>query len=394
MKAVRFLLSKYLFPKDTGLLTFALWVSVIGVALGIAQLIVVLAVMTGFLNVFQEKYTHISGEIVVLPRLSRPDTSLKDKILSTKGVLAATPISLGQGMLIKDGVTGSVLEGIDLPTTQSVTPWNDIWLEKPESLTPLNNNWIWVGVQLAKKLSIKTGDEIKVLIPDSMGNKIYPFQVTGITKFGIYEHDSRYAYVDLNYLRTIEKSANDPIYKIRTDGSSSIEDTSELLKEKLGHLASVKVWSEIHKNIFRAVTHQKGMLFLVLEIVVALAGINVINLLMMSVQNKRRDIAILRTMGMRFRSLFAFFLVQGAMVGILGIVLGIGLGVGASFLFEKYQPNLLSETVYNVSRLPFKVQLMDVVSVSAVAFIICCLFSVIPAMRAAKQKPTEVLRYE
>lgn len=394
MRAVRFLLSKYLFPKDTGLLSFALWVSVLGVALGIAQLIVVLAVMTGFLNVFQSKYTQISGEIVVLPRLSRPDPNLYEKITSTPGVKAATPISLGQGMLIKDGVTGSVLEGIDLETSQKVTPWESIWQEKPKTLTPTENNWIWVGQGLAKKLSIKTGDEVRVLIPDSAGNRIYPFTVTGITKFGIYEHDSRYAYVDLKYLQTIEKSANDPLYKVKTTGEKSIEAVAEDLRAKLGHVSSVKVWSEIHKNIFRAVEHQKGMLFLVLEIVVALAGINVINLLMMSVQNKRRDIAILRTMGMRFRSLFSFFLIQGAMVGIVGIVLGIGLGVGASWFFEKYQPSLLSESVYNVSKLPFKVQLQDVAAVSLVAFVICCLFSVIPAVRAAKQKPTEVLRYE
>ncbi len=394
MRAVRFLLSKYLFPKDTGLLSFALWVSVLGVALGIAQLIVVLAVMTGFLNVFQSKYTRISGEIVVLPRLSRQDPGLQEKITSSKGVLAATPITLGQGMLIKDGVTGSVLEGIDLATTAKVTPWETIWQTKPATLTPEHNNWIWVGVQLAKKLSINVGDEIRVLIPDSSGNRIYPFTVTAITKFGIYEHDSRYAYVDLNYLKTIEKSANDPLFKVKTTGEKSIEEVADTLRDKLGHLASVKVWSEIHKNIFRAVQHQKGMLFLVLEIVVALAGINVINLLMMSVQNKRRDIAILRTMGMRFRSLFTFFLIQGAMVGLMGIVLGIGMGVGASYFFEKFQPNLLSESVYNVTRLPFKVQLEDVAAVSVVAFVICCLFSVIPAIRAARQRPTEVLRYE
>ncbi len=394
MNAVRFLLNKYLFPKETNLLSFAMWISVLGVALGIAQLVVVLAVMTGFLNVFQEKYTNISAEIVVVPRLSQPHKDLPGKIRETSSVSAVTPISLGQGMIIKDGVSGAVLEGIDLKTTTQVTPWESIWVEKPATLEPKEQNWIWVGVNLAKKLSLKQGDEVRVLIPDAKGNRIYPFQVTALTKFGIYEHDTRYAYIDIDYLKVIEQKSTDPIYKIKTTNPKKVSETAEALKSNLGPLAIVKVWSEMHKNIFRAVEHQKGMLFLVLEIVVALSAINVINLLMMSVQNKRRDIAILRAMGMRFRSLFSFFLIQGGAVGILGIILGIILGVFACYGFEKFQPRLLNESVYNVSTLPFKVEILDVAAVSIVAFILCCLFSVIPAIRAAKEKPTEVLRYE
>lgn len=394
MNAIRFLLRKYLFPSDTNLLSFAMWVSVAGVALGIAQLVVVLAVMSGFLNVFQEKYTRISGEIIVLPRLSRPDPNLVEKIQSVNNVEALTPIVLGQGMIIKEGVSGAVLEGIDLKTTDQVTPWETIRTTDWEMPPPSQKNWIWVGAHLAKKLSIQKGDEVRVLIADSAGNRVYPFVVTAITKFGIYEHDNRYAYVDLDYLKEIEKSVGDPIYKIKARSSKNLRETADTLKETLGHTASVKVWNEIHKNIFRAVEHQKGMLFLVLEIIVALSAINVINLLMMSVQNKRRDIAILRAMGIRFKSLFSFFLIQGAAVGLIGILLGIGLGLAACFFFEKFQPRLLSESIYNVTLLPFKVELVDVALVSLVAFVLCCLFSVIPATRAAREKPTEVLRYE
>jgi lipoprotein-releasing system permease protein len=133
---------------------------------------------------------------------------------------------------------------------------------------------------------------------------------------------------------------------------------------------------------------------LILEILVALAAINVVNLLLMSAHQRRRDIAILRAMGMSAKQVFRFFLIQGTLVGFLGISFGVFFGWAVVSLFSNFQPNLLSESVYNVTKLPMKIELGDVSLVVLVAFFLCVIFSVVPAIRASKMKPALALRYE
>jgi len=132
----------------------------------------------------------------------------------------------------------------------------------------------------------------------------------------------------------------------------------------------------------------------VLDIVVALAGMNVINLLMMSTYQRKRDVAILRAMGMRFKSIVFFFVGQGTLVGLMGIGSGVLLGFGLCHLVERFQPELLSEAIYNVTRLPLKVQLGDLILVCGAALLLCMVFSVIPALKAALSRPVQALRYE
>ncbi len=397
MQATLFLLRRYLFPERSNLTAIALWLSVLGVAIGIVQLMLVLSVMTGFQKFLREHYTAITSEIVVLPRPSEsaaPDFRLG--LEGTPGVEAATPFGLGAGMLLKNGVGGVVLEGVDLETSGKVTPWDRIWTETPDLVeqgkTPY---WIWLGTQLAHKLHIKKLDTVNVLIADGDSKKILPFKVTAITKFGIYDHDLHYARIDLRILNSLfRKTASEPMYKVKVKPSATIEGTSDALKEKLGRTATVKQWSEINQNIFLAVQHQKQLLFLVLEIVIALAAMNVVNLLMMSTHQRKRDVAILRAMGFRFRNVVWFFIGQGAAVGSVGIGLGIIAGVGFCRLVEKYQPSLLSESIYNVTRLPIRVEFMDVTLVSGVAWLLCVVFSLMPALRAALARPVDALRYE
>lgn len=397
MRCLIFLFKKYLFPRATNLLSLALMVSIVGVVLGIIQLMLVLSVMSGFLNLFRENYTRISSDIVVIPRLShsRPK-GIQEVLEGTHGVQAITEFAIGQGMVIQKGVAGVTLEGIHLETSSRVTPWDRVWVRPPlRELQEKDPYWIWLGVQLAKKLKVKEGDSVDVLIADGSRTKRMPFRVTALTKFGIYDHDLHYARVDLNTLGRLHfRDEQEPMYKIKAADKVPIDSLADRLKEVLGPMAVVKKWSDVHQNIFLAVEHQKAMLFWVLEIVVGLAAVNVVNLLMISSYHRRRDVAILRAMGMRLRTVVVFFLVQGAMVGFVGILLGVAMGFGVCKLVEVYQPSLLSESIYNVTRLPFVTQPKDVVLISGAAFVLCVLFSLFPALRAATSRPVEALRYE
>ena len=377
-------------------MTLALWVSVSGVALGVAMLILVLSVMSGFLNFLQVKYTNITSPIVVIPRGEvQVEGELKKIIEAVSGVSASSPFLLGQSMVIKNGVGGVTLEGISWPESERVTPWKEVWWDPPNELPPPKGmKWIWIGKGLAEKLGVKKGDTVE-LLSGGENMETIPFVVTAITKFGIYEHDLRYSYLDLETLRTLFlKSSLEPLYKVSPQKGFPLDKLERELRESVREKASVKKWSDINKNIFLAVRHQKMMLFWVLDIVVALAGMNVINLLMMSSYQRKRDVAILRAMGMRFKSIVLFFVGQGAIVGCLGVVAGIGLGILLCLGVERFQPQILSEAIYNVSRLPLKIQVADVLLVSGVALLLCVVFSVVPALKAALMRPVQALRYE
>lgn len=396
MRFTRFLLGKYLFPRGGNLLSLALWISVTGVALGVAQLLLVLAVMSGFLELFEAKYTQITSQLVVLPRGEQEERpEFRQTMEKVPGVTASTPFFLSQGMIIGKGVAGVTLEGISLVESSKVTNWEKILSRESEgALKATEPNWIWLGQGLANKLSVKLGDTVQLLFA-SKSSETMPFVVRGITKFGIYDHDLRYAYLSLPRLLEItQRDGSEPFYKLKLRDGSDLSTVSQGMQAAVGDTAEVKRWSDINKNIFLAVRHQKQMLFFVLEIVVALAAINVINLLMMSTHQRKRDLAILRAMGMRLREIVAFFVLQGAAVGAAGVAFGIGLGFVICALAERYQPEILSEAIYNVTRLPFKIEWPDVGLIAVVALVVCVLFSLIPAWRAAKLSPVQSLRWE
>lgn len=397
MGAVLFLLRRALLPDRGGLMSFALWISVGGVALGIAQLMLVLSVMTGFQQMLAHHHTRITSELVVLPpREQKASPFFRKKLAKVPGIVGVTPFGFGQGMVLKEGVGGVVLEGIDLETSRSVVPWDEVWVQEPDwKLQGGTSHWLWVGAQLAKKLRIRRGDRVNVLIAQDKGRQIIPFTVTAITKFGIYDHDLRYARMDLRLLeRLFGRKGFEPMYKTRLGEGQDVHQVAAEAQALLGEYVTVKPWSEINQNVFLAVEHQKRVLFLVLEIIVALAAVNVVNLLMMSAQAKRRDTAILRAMGMRFSQVVAFFVGKGAAIGLLGTGFGVGLGLVLCAAAEVLQPEILSESIYNVTRLPIQVEATDVALVCAVAFLLCVLFSVLPALRAAVERPVSALRYE
>lgn len=398
MGAVFFLLKRYLFPKRGSLLTMALWVSVAGVALGIMQLMLVLSVMSGFLQLFEKNYTRISSQLVVIPKHKRMgEDAFRKQLLLIPGIAAATPFGLGQAMVMKDGVGGVTLEGIEIESSKEVTPWKEIWVTEPLwELQKKNSYWMWMGVQLAKKLDVKPGDTVDVLIPSQRsGRHVLPFVVTALTKFGIYDHDLRYARVDLASLKEVFKTHHvEPMYKTLLSPAAKLDDVVLSLVREFDVQIETRKWSEIHENIFKAVEHQKKLLFLILEILVALAAVNVVNLLLMSAYHRKKDVAILRALGMRFWKVIVFFVAQGAAVGMAGIVLGVALGWVACRVAERFQPNLLSERVYNVTRLPFRIELGDVALVCGAGFILCIGFSLIPAFGAALSRPVTALRDE
>ncbi|MBI4405077.1 MAG: ABC transporter permease [Deltaproteobacteria bacterium] len=394
MKTVFLLLRRTLLPERKSLMSLAIWVCVAAVAIGIAQLMLVLAVMSGFQQMLRDNYTRITSELVVMG--SRKVSGLEKKLSSLKAIKALTPFQLAQGMLIKNGVGGVYIEGIDLASTSSVTPWKSIWETEPLwELQKSNPYWIWLGSQLAQKLQARPGDKVTLLVVEE-GRKTYlPFVVTGITRFGIYDHDLRYAQTALKTVQAVFKRTDaENMYKLKLEQGVDEAAMAREIRAAISPRLNVRSWKDINQNIFRAVEHQKKLLFLVLEIVVGLAAVNIVSLLLMSAQLKRRDLGILRAMGLKKGQVFSFFLLKGTIVASLGIAFGVVLGLLTCELVKRFQPALLSESIYNVSRLPVRVEGVDVLTICAAALLLCMCFSIWPAWRVALSKPSEALRYE
>lgn len=393
MKYLPFLLGRNFFPRGKNLLSMALWVAAIGVALGIMQLMVVLSVFNGFHYYLKGASTRFTSELVLKPGRAESAGALEKQLASIPGLQAFTPFQVGQAMLIgKGGVGGAMLEGLDPVSSQKVTPWEEIFVERKASKS---THWIWLGSQLAKKLQVSVGDTVSVMTVENSQRRYVPFEVTGITHFGIYDNDLRSAKIDLGTFQQLFGSENSvPYYKTKLASEEDLEPVMNAIEAKFGSRVRRVPWYDFQKNHFEAVTHQKRLLFYVLEIVVALAAINVINLLIMNSQQRRRDIAILRAMGMRFHHIVVLFTFQGALIGLIGIALGIGLGSLACEALRNWQPALLQESIYNVTKAPLAVELGDITLISGVAFVLCALFSVVPAVRAAMERPVAVLRYE
>ncbi len=398
MSALITLLRRYLLPRQGSFLSFALWLSIVGVSLGVVQLMVVLCVMSGFIDVFERNYIRISSQIVVVPKpQSLVNENMPASILNTPGVQALTAVELAQGMIVRKGsVGGVVIEGIDRETAAQVTPWEQIWVNPPRrDIEERNPYWMWMGTQLAKKLDVNVGDSVDLLVAEGQSRKVIPFVVSAIVKFGIYDHDLRYVRVGIEVLNEVFRRHHlEPLYKLKVADGASVDTVAAELKQSLGRRANVKKWSEVHQNVFLAVNHQKRLLFLILQIIVGLAAVNVINLLMMSTHQRKRDIAILRAMGLRFSQVVQFFVVQGAVVGLVGVVSGLVLGLAVCAAIERLQPSFLSESIYNVNHLPLLIRWADIGWVALSGFILCLVFSLLPALGAAMSRPVGALRYD
>lgn len=399
MGPILFILRKYWWPERRNLLGFGVWISVAGVGLSVALLIVVLAIMTGFSELFKRNYTRIESDMVVSPYTSTEATSSFMRALSEDAAVSGfTPIKLSQGMVMKKGVGGVVLEGIDWNTTGKVTPWEELFVERPKDYgkpLPQEANWIWLGEPLAKKIHVHAGESVDVLITDGEDRRVVPFLVTGVTKLGMHDHDMRFARIDLRVLDDLFRNYGlEPRYKVKLKDGADLGATARRLSQKFKGRASVRKWSDFHVTAMQAVEHQKKMLYLILQILVGLGAMNVVSLLLVTAHLRRKELAVMRAMGMRAGQLFQLFLLQGLGVGVLGVLLGLGLGLAVCVLFENFQPAFLSESVYNVTRLPLDVRMVDVLWVSIGGLIISLVFSALPAMSLIRRQPLEVLKQE
>ena len=386
--------------------------SMLGVALGVAALITVLSVMNGFQ---QELRSRILG-MTAHATISEPGPGMRDwheamKLAShNKHVIGTAPYVQGEGMLTSGAqVTCALIQGI-LPSQESAVSdvGSHMKAGKLSDLKP-GKYGIVLGDELAAALGVVPGDKVTVITPEANLTPagamptLRRFTVVGIFSVGMYEYDRGVALINMqDAQRLFHLGSRVTGVRIRLDNMFLAPQVSRELARELPGYYRVTDWTQQHANYFKAVETEKHVMFVILTLIVAVAAFNIVSTLVMVVTDKQADIAILRTLGATPRSIMAVFVVQGAIIGVMGTLLGVIAGVLLALNIPTIVPwiehvfhvQFLSPQVYYISQLPSHLEWHDVYVIGTTAFVLSLLATLYPAWRASRTQPAEALRYE
>jgi len=393
-------------------ISFISLTSMLGIALGVAALIVVLSVMNGFQK---EVRARILG-VVAHVQITGPDNRLADwqavarDAALNPDVVATAPFVNAQGMLMLGGtVRGVVVRGVVPGLEKKVAEIGLRMLAgKLDALVP-GEFGIVLGAELARALAANVGDKVTLIAPQGLVTpagilpRLKQFTVVGVFEVGMFEYDSTLALIDFSdaqKLYGMGEAASGVRLKVK-DLFQSREVTRDLFSRLRGDLY-ISDWTRSHANYFRAVQIEKTMMFIILMLIVAVAAFNIVSTLVMAVTDKQPDIAILRTLGASPASIMKIFIVQGALIGVIGtligvvsgVVLALNIDVVVPFLERLFSVRFLSSEVYYITELPSDLQRADVVAIAVVSLLIALVATIYPSWRAARVNPAEALRYE
>jgi lipoprotein-releasing system permease protein len=385
-------------------------IAILGLALGVAVLIVVLSVMNGFEEVLRTRILSLTAHATISGlegRMTnwRPDL---DKLEHFPGVVGAAPYIEEQGMLIHgDKSSGVLVRGI-LPGAESRVVDLAPHLESGRLTDLAEGKYrVILGSALAEELGAKLGDRVVLLVaqgditPVGVIPRMRAFEVAGILSIGMYEYDRRIAVVAIQDAARLLRMGDDVTgIRLRLADMYAAPRLVRAAAVSIGGDVEVQDWTNEHANFFRSISITKRILFFILSLMVAVAAFNIVSTMVMVVKDKRRDIAILRTFGSSPRSILTVFVVQGSLIGLLGIGVGVLLGVTIAVNLQDLVHGLeaivgfkfLDARVYFMSDLPARVRAMDVVRICGFAFVLAGLSTLYPAARAARLLPAESLR--
>ncbi len=391
--------------------SFITWVSVLGVCVGVAALIVILSVMNGFEGELRGRLLALSSHARVVPAPEGPAdlARLAAQALAVAGVTGAAPYVEVQALALRTPeMLPVVLRGIDPGLEGTVTDIARAMKSGSlDSLTPGSNHAI-LGSVVAQRLGVGPGDEVTLLVP-SIGAggapepRLRRFSVTGLFEVGLQDHDGVLmlaALADVRALLPAQGRAG--AVHVRFDDPLAAPVLAARLRAALPPGTQVYDWTQDHANYFRAIRIEKTMMSLILMLIVAVAAFNIVAMLVMVVTDKRTDIAILRTFGTPPRRVMGIFATQGLVIGWFGVLAGVALGVLVARnvtpivngLERAFGFQLMDADVYYITSIPSVLEWRQVAWIGGVALLLTALATLYPALRAARVAPAEALRYE
>lgn len=393
--------------------SFISFVSMIGIALGVTALIVVLSVMNGFDYEIRQQFFSVAPAMTISTNANVGEiwAELQSDLTKNPNIEASAPFISGKGMLINQGLVSGVETLGVYPNEEakiSAVP-NKMVKGKFSSLESGQFHMV-VGKKLADDLGLRLNDKVNLFTPQTTASpfgiipRFRQFTVTGIfnthSGFGF---DSGVAFIhfkDAEKLYTQDQAMGG--LHIKLYDVYQAPRLTEELNQNLGANFYVSDWSDSFGSFFKALAMEKTMMFVILLLIVAVAAFNLVSTLMMTVNDKRMDIAILRTIGASPRTILSIFVIQGGLVGLVGILIGVGLGsllaLNATAIVEWIQRvthhEFISSSVYFIDYLPSRLEWRDVLTIGAWAWVLSLLATLYPALVAARTQPAEALRYE
>jgi lipoprotein-releasing system permease protein len=393
-------------------ISFISLVSVVGIALGVAALIIVLSVMNGFQKEIRGRILGAAAHIEVSDYQGRVSNwpGLSSRLLKQPRVIAAAPFVSAQGLLSVSGtVRGAMIRGVDPAYEHNVVEIGSHMVAGQMSALRPGGFGIVLGDQLAQQLGVQLGDKVTLITPEGnitpagMMPRLKQFTVVGIFKMNMYELDASFAMIDLRDAQVLFRLGDDVTgVRLKLNDVMAAPEVKAQLQSVLNQDATVTDWTDMNANYFRAVQIEKRMMTIILTLIVAVAAFNLVSTLVMVVTDKQADIAILRTLGAAPRSVMSIFMIQGAVAGVLGTLSGVVGGVLVAWnigpivgvLESIIGSKILSPEVYMIDYLPSDVQWSDVGSITLISLALALFATVYPSWRASRTQPAEALRYE
>ncbi len=393
-------------------ISFISLTSMIGIALGVAALIVVLSVMNGFQAELRTRILGVASHLEITGannQLSEWQV-LAAQLKSQPEVIASAPYVMAQGMLsYGQAVQGALVRGV-LPAEEDKVA--DLGKNmKAGSLSDLRAGEFGVvlGADLAQLLGVSIGEKVVLMAPQGQFTptgvvpRIKQFKVVGLFQIGMYEYDAGLALIHMDDAAKLYRMGeNVSGLRLKLNDLFDAPEMSAKLAQKLDGNYFVTDWTQQHANFFKAVQLEKKVMFIILTLIVAVAAFNIVSTLVMAVTDKRADIAIMRTFGASPRSIMGIFIVQGALIGMIGTLIGAVVGVIIAlnidtiipFIENLFKVQFLAKDVYYISDLPSKLEWNDVITIVVMSFILSLLATLYPSYKASTINPAEALRYE
>ncbi len=397
--------------RRNGFISFISGVSMLGIALGVAALIIVLSVMNGFQKEVRDRMLSVVSHIEVFApsgaAMADPQLTMQEARRNLQ-VIGAAPFVSAQALLARgEDMKGTLVRGIDPAHEAEVTDLASANASAIATLSPGAFNVV-LGSELARTLGVGAGDTVTLIAPSGQVTpagvvpRLKQMTVTGTFNSGHYEYDSALVLLHVQDAQRIFRLEGPTGVRLRlTDLHEAPAVARELANTLSGNLL-IRDWTQQNRTWFSAVQLEKRMMFIILTLIVAVAAFNLVSTLVMTVQDKRADIAILRTLGASPKSIMGIFVVQGAMVGVIGTLAGLGLGLLIAFnidvivpaIEQLLQASFLPKDIYLISQMPSDPQRSDIMPIVVISLLLAFVATLYPSWRASRVNPAEALRYE
>ena len=397
--------------RRNGFISFISGVSMLGIALGVAALIIVLSVMNGFQREVRDRMLSVVSHIEIYAATggALPDAEgLRARLLAHPEVRGAAPFIGAQALLARgEDMKGVLVRGIDPALEPQVSHLQDGQATVLQALQPSQFQLV-VGRDLALALGAMVGESVTLISPAGQVTpagalpRLKQMRLAGLFSSGHYEYDSALVLMHVEDAARLFRLEGPTGMRVKLRDLHQARTVAAELQQELGGEFYVRDWTQQNRTWFAAVQVEKRMMFIILTLIVAVAAFNLVSTLVMTVTDKRADIAILRTLGASPRSIMGIFVVQGATVGVLGTFGGLALGLLVAFNIDVIVPALerlfnasfLPKDIYLISRMPSEPLASDIVPVAVIALLLAFAATLYPSWRASRVNPAEALRYE